>query len=87
MKNEAIQIAKKIASRRGYKVTPEEIETVIRTVSVKHAKPYTVATINGEHIGVAKYNANDAKHGMYWKSVTGTAFALNRALEHLLRNL
>lgn len=87
MKNEAIQIAKKIAARKGYDVTSQAIETAIRTVSVKHARPYTLVTINNDHIGVAKYNPNDLKLGQVWKPHVGTQYALKRALEHLLRNL
>lgn len=87
MKNEAIQIAKKLAIRKGYQATEAEIERAIRTVNVRHVRPYTVVDINGEHLGMAKYNPNDAKLGQPWKPHVGTQHALRRALKHLLRNL
>jgi hypothetical protein len=84
MKEQAIEVAKKITERRGYEVSAEQIEKGIDTVVVKHQKPYTVAIINGEYIGISKYNPADRKLGLRWKPVTGTGFAMRRAVCNFL---
>lgn len=87
MKNEAIRIAKDIINRKRPNVQIKTVEDTIRTVTIKHARPYTVAIINNEYIGVAKYNPSDAKQGLPWKPTTGAYYALARAVDYLLRKL
>lgn len=87
MRAEAVELAVKIAQRRGFNVSRDTVERNLRTVGVRHARPYTVVTLNGNCVGVSKYNPNDAKAGLRWNPHVGTQHALKRAVEYLLRTL